>query len=103
MTTKSKRKGNGFESEVVKRFRAEGATAERAWGSNGAALGESPDVDIVANLNGRKWRLQAKRRARLPKYLLPSDTVDAVVAREDRGDAIVVMRFDDFIKLTGGK
>lgn len=103
MTTKSKRKGNGFESELVKQLRADGGVAERAWGSNGAALGEEPDVDIVANFNGRKWRLQAKRRAKLPKYLIPSDSVDAVVAREDRGESIVVLRFDDFIKLIGSK
>jgi Holliday junction resolvase len=102
VTTKSKRKGNGFETEVVKRLRNDGLEAERAWGSNGAALGEEPDVDIVAKLNGEKWLLQAKRRAKLPKYLIPSDNVDAVVAREDRGEVIIVMRFKDFIKLIGG-
>ena len=103
MTTKSKRKGNGFESELVKRLKGEGWDAERAWGSNGAALGEAADVAIVAKFNGVKWKLQAKRRAKLPSYLIPTDSVDAVVAREDRGEAIVIFRFEDFIKLVGGK
>jgi Holliday junction resolvase len=104
VTTKSKRKGNGFESELVKLFRSKGWYAERAWGSNGVSLGEAPDVDVVASWpeQNQKWLIQAKRRAKLPEYLIPSDTVDAVIAREDRGEPIVVLRFADFMKLVGG-
>jgi Holliday junction resolvase len=102
MSSKAKRKGNGFEVEVVKVLKQRGFVAERAWGSNGIALGEAPDVDIIVRLRALKFRLQAKRRARLPQYLTPSETVDAVVARADRGETLIVLRLDEFLTLMGG-
>ena len=44
---KSKQKGNRFERECVKIAETHGFSAQRAYGSNGRALGESETVDFV--------------------------------------------------------
>ena len=51
---RSKQKGNRFERECVKMAENHGFSAERAYGSNGRALGESETVDIVIRANGEK-------------------------------------------------
>ena len=97
---KSKQKGHGFERELVGTLRALGYEAERAWGSNGKALGEAEDVDVVfAGLGLPRKRVQAKRRAKLASYMKPSDTVDMVMMREDRGETLVVMRLEDMLDM----
>jgi len=97
MTSPSKRKGNQFEREIVNVARARGLIAERAYASNGRALGESEAVDVVVN----GLRIQAKRRAKLPQYLQIPDGADAVVVRQDRGDTLVLMRWDDVMDKLG--
>lgn len=100
MPSKSKRKGNTYERELVERLRGEGFDAERAWGSNGAALGEHEEVDLrFESGDGRRWKVQAKRRAKLPAYLKPSEHVDMVIAREDRGEDLVVVPLYLFLEL----
>lgn len=93
MTHPSKRKGNVYEREIVNQAKAAGISAERAYASNGEALGECAEVDVV--IGG--VRIQAKRRADLASYLLPGEGVDAVVARADGGESLIVFRFDDFV------
>lgn len=108
MTSPSKAKGNAYEREIVKAAQAVGLEAKRAWGSNGTALGHTAEVDLVIG----DQRIQAKRRARLPKSIhLADDTLcriveeselptflripegcDAVVCREDRGESLVITR-----------
>ena len=97
MTHPSKRKGNEFEREIVNSARARGLIAERAYASNGRALGESEAVDVVVN----GLRIQAKRRAKLPKYLQIPDGADAVVVRQDRGETLVLLRWDDVMDKLG--
>jgi len=95
----SKRKGSGFERELVNEAVACGLEAERAWGSNGRALGEGEAVDLLV----RGMRLQAKRRARVAEYLAIPDGADGVVFRQDRGETLVLMRWGDLLgKLAGG-
>jgi Holliday junction resolvase len=95
MSHPSKRKGNSFERELVNAARAAGLTAERAYASNGKSLGHAEDVDCV--IGGK--RVQAKRRKALASYLIPSDTVDLVAFREDRGETFVLLRFADWLEL----
>jgi Holliday junction resolvase len=103
MSSKSKRKGNTYESELVKQFEIDGLKAVRAWGSNGKSLGESEEVDVILTDNrNRRWRIQAKRRAGLPKYLQVNDGVELVFAREDRGESLVIMRYSKFVELLKG-
>jgi hypothetical protein len=95
MTHPSKRKGNHYERELVSDAVALGIEAERAYASNGRALGHAEDVDCV--IGGQ--RVQAKRRKALASFLRPSASVDAVAFREDRGETFVLLRWSDWLKL----
>jgi hypothetical protein len=91
----SKRKGYGFEVELVKAAEAAGLLATRAWGSNGRALGESEGTDCV--IGG--FRVQAKRRAVLAEYLYPPPGTEAVILRADKREALVVIPFEEWLHL----
>ncbi len=43
------------------------------------------------------FKVQAKVRKRLPKYLIPSKEVDAVVFKQDRGEVLMLVRFEDWL------
>ncbi len=97
MGSKSRRKGFGYEREVVNMALAAGLDAKRAWGSNGEAIGESAGVDVII----AGMRMQAKRRARATSierqmwaYL---GECDAVVTREDNGRSVVMMDLERFL------
>lgn len=92
-----KRKGYVFECELIDMAKRSGLDAERAWGSNGAALRLHPSVDCV--IAGQ--RVQAKRRRKLADWLATalSEHVDAVALREDRGEPVVLLRFADWLDL----
>ena len=93
MSHPSKLKGNRFEREIVDKAKDAGLDAKRAWGSNGMALGEHPEVDCV--VDGTK--IQAKVRKKLPAYLIPSEEVDAVVFKQDRGEVLMLIRYGDWL------
>jgi Holliday junction resolvase len=95
MTHPSKRKGNGFERELVNQALESGMDAKRAYASNGESLGHHAEVDLV--VAGK--RIQAKRRKALPAYLIPSDEVDATVFRADHGDTLVLLNWFDYLDL----
>ena len=100
MPSPSKRKGTTYERELVNEARARGLEADRAWGSNGEALGEASTVDVVVS----GMRMQAKRRASVANYLGIPDGCDAVVFRQDRGPTLVLMRWEDLLdKLERGE
>ena len=90
----SKAKGTGYENELVKKLNNAGfKKVKRAWGSDGRSMGESADVDILAD----KIKIQAKRRKTIPKWLSMGNC-DVVMYREDRGITFVAMTFDDWIQ-----
>lgn len=95
MSHPSKTKGNNYERELVNEARALGLDAERAYASNGKALGESEEVDIKV----QGCRVQAKRRKSLAAFLKPTDGVDCVAFREDRGETYVLLRWKDFLDI----
>jgi len=94
----SKRKGDRFERELVNAAEAAGVPGQRAYMSNGRALGESKNVDLALGLQG-EWRVQAKRRKSIAQYLKPPEGADVVAVREDRGEPLVVLPFSDFLDL----
>ena len=95
MSSPSKIKGNTFEREVVNQAKEFNLKAIRAYGSNGKALGEAEDVDVkIENLNG-----QCKRRKSIAKWLKPPDCCDIALVREDRGEAYVIMEYDEWLDL----
>ena len=86
-----------FERELVNEARAKGLCADRAYASDGRSLGESCEVDVLV----QGMRLQAKRRKALPAYLQIPDGADAVVFRQDRGETMVLMRWEDVLDKLG--
>jgi len=105
MATKSKAKGNRFEREIVHIFNENGISAKRAWGSNGMALGLTEDVDVLIEDISEgisKFKIQAKRRAALPKYLKLGNC-DAIVIREDREVPLIMMPLMDFLAMVKEK
>jgi len=98
MTHPSKVKGNNFERELVNQAQDSGLVAERAYASNGRALGEAEAVDLVV---GAK-RVQAKRRKKIASFLEIPDGCDAVVFREDRGETKVLISWWEYLDLVKG-
>jgi hypothetical protein len=97
--TSPRRKGFNFERKLVEMAKQSGIQATRAWGSNGAAIQCHPSVDLL--IAGHK--LQAKRKHAIPAWLCLNEHVDGVVVREDRGEAVVVLRYADWLDLVKEK
>jgi hypothetical protein len=95
MTHPNKRRGNDLEREIVNMAAERGLPAKRAWGSNGKALGEHETVDLL--LAGLK--VQAKRRKKIASFLEVPDACDAVVFRQDRKPAMVLMSLERLFEL----
>lgn len=99
MPNRSKQKGNRFEREIVNEARSRGLYAERAYASDGRALGERKEVDVLV----QGMRLSLKRREKIADYLALKDGVDGVVFRQDRGGTLVLLRWNDLLdKLKDG-
>ena len=98
MPSKSKAKGNRFEREIVNIAKDRGFESQRAWGSNGQALGMHEEVDLTLGVNP-KMKIQAKCRKSIASYLIPTEHVDAVVCKEDRGEPLIIMRFSDWLDM----
>lgn len=90
-----KDKGKRFELELVKLARAYDLKSDRAWGSDGRSLGLAKEVDLVVN----RWKIQAKRRGKLPSYLVIPEGADAVAFRMDRGETYIMMGYREFLDL----
>ena len=100
MSNPSKIKGNKFERDCCKLAEAFEIPSKRAWGSDGRSMGLHQEVDIV--IGDKKYKdecnCQCKIRKRLPDYIFPkTNVVDCHLIREDRGDAYIVMRYEDYL------
>ena len=91
----SKQKGNRYERELVNQALASGIPAKRAPGSNGEAIGEHAEVDLVVG----GFRGQAKIRKSIADYITPSENVDFQVIRENGGISYVVIEWFEFLDL----
>jgi hypothetical protein len=87
-------KGNKFERDIVKAVELHDIKAVRAWGSNGASIGQHPEVDLLIDDD---IKVQAKVRKALPKWIKPSEHVDIQVIKEDRGKMYVVQELNDWL------
>ena len=94
MTHPSKVKGNTFERFVVNKAKEYGLKSKRAYASNGESLGMHAEVDLIIE----DYKIQAKIRKSIASYLVPNENVDAQVIREDRGEAYIVLRLEDWLK-----
>ena len=97
----SKQKGNKFERDCCnKATDLYEIPSKRAWASDGRSLGLHSEVDIV--IGDKKYNdemhVQCKIRKRLPEYIFPkNDAIDSHLIREDRGEAYIVLRYDDYL------
>jgi hypothetical protein len=104
MSHPSKKKGSAFESECVKIAQALGFTAQRAWGSNGQAMGQHEEVDVL--IGGVPF--QCKRRGRITQDIFPGDNVEGQIIRADRqACAYVVLPLplflDKYMRMCNGR
>ena len=93
-TNKSKAKGNRFERKIVEICELHDLKAVRAWGSNGLALGQHPECDVLINDD---IKVQAKCRKKLAAHIQPNENVDVQIVKQDRGPTMVIMEINDFL------
>lgn len=106
-----KEKGDRLERDVVELFEAAGMYGERMWGSNGNSRGLPKEVDVLVKLpietyyqNGtagkydRDFYIQCKSVAKLADRFVPSENIDAVVYKENRGKKYILMELEEFLK-----
>tara|TARA_R100000700_G_C3155045_1_gene132540 strand:+ start:730 stop:1044 length:315 start_codon:yes stop_codon:yes gene_type:complete len=94
MPSPSKAKGNRFEREIVNVLAEKGIKSKRAWGSNGQAIGCHEEVDV---LMGKDFKIQAKVRKKIASFLEPTEHVDAVFCKQDRGPILVIQTLDKWL------
>ena len=94
MPNRSKQKGTRFEREIVNLCVQHDIPAKRSWGSNGMSLGLPEEVDVL--IDG-VVRVQAKVRKKIAEWLQPSEDIDMQIVKQDRGDVMIIMRFDDWL------
>lgn len=92
MSAHQRRKGRAGEREVAALLGDAGLEPELRYGQEelGGLLG---DIDSVAG----NW--EVKRRAGLPSWLSPAESVRGVWVRRDRGPWLVVVRAEDLLRL----
>lgn len=101
MPSASKRKGSGFEREVVAALLAAGITAERVPLSGAAGGSHTADVDCI--VAGLPRKLECKRRRGGFKTLAGWLGQNYGLAiRDDRSEPLMVLRLSDFTALVGG-
>ena len=94
MPSKSKAKGNRFERQIVDTAKEFDVKAKRAWGSDGRAMGQHEEVDIVFDDN---FKIQAKCRKKIAEWMIPNKNVDVQVVKGDRVAPLVVIPLDAFL------
>ena len=95
MSSKQYQKGARFELEIVHFLEENGIPARRVPLSGASA--SMPD-DVL--IDDTKFRVECKRRKKLPKYLVEwLDSCGLGVMREDRGSQLWFMTQDIFIEL----
>jgi Holliday junction resolvase len=98
MTHPSKNKGNTYERELVNQARDAGFESKRAYASDGRSLGLHETVDLLIE----DKRIQAKRRKSIAAFMKPTEHVDAVAIRQDRGETLIVITLQEYFELIKG-
>ena len=94
MSNPQKNKGSRFERKIVEICELHDVKSVRAWGSNGLALGEHPEVDVLINDN---IKVQAKCRKKIATHMQPNENVDVQIIKQDRGPVLVVQELNDWL------
>lgn len=88
-------KGRAYEYELRDTFISYGLKCRRVIQSGG---GIEKDDLVVLTPWGEEYRIEAKRRAKLPAYLV-NDGCHATVFRPDRGQSMVLIPLERFCEL----
>ena len=88
-------KGRSYEYELRDKFIDRGLSCRRVIQSGGGI--EKDDLVVITGW-GEEYRIEAKRRGKLPGYLL-NPTSHATIFRPDRGESMVLISFDRFLDL----
>lgn len=88
-------KGRSYEYELRDKFIEYGISCRRVVQSGGGV--EKDDLVVITGW-GEEYRIEAKRRGKLPGYLL-NPTCHATVFRPDRGQSMVLISFERFLEL----
>jgi hypothetical protein len=88
-------KGRGYEYELRDQFISYGLACRRVMQSGGGI--EKDDLVLTTGW-GEEWRIEAKRRAKLPGYL-NNPTCHATIFRQDRGPSMVLITLERFMEL----
>lgn len=96
----SRTKGGVFERECVNAAKEYGLNVRRT-ALSGALAHEKGDVLITPGFapDAAPWAFECKRRAKLPAIFRELAGFKGLIVREDRGEALVVIRFEDFLGL----
>lgn len=89
MGNKSAAKGKRFERETVNEAKAFGLDAERAYGSNGEAIGEHRTVDVRIE----RFVVQNKREERIAKKFILTENYDGILYRKNFGESHIAIRY----------
>ena len=95
MTHPSKIKGNAYERELVNTAKEAGLDSKRAYASDGRSLGLHEIVDLLID----EKKIQAKRRKSIAAFMQPTQHVDAVAIRQDRGETLIVITLNEYLEL----
>jgi hypothetical protein len=95
MTHPSKIKGNTYERELVNAAKEAGLDSKRAYASDGRSLGLHETVDLLID----EKKIQAKRRKSIAAFMQPTEHVDAVAIRQDRGETLIVITLNEYLEL----
>jgi Holliday junction resolvase len=91
----SKTKGNTYERELVNAAKEAGLESKRAYASDGRSLGLHETVDLLI----QDKKIQAKRRKSIAAFMQPTEHVDAVAIRQDRGSTLIVVTLEEYLNL----
>ena len=96
MPSPSKIKGNKFERDCVNLAKEHGLEAKRAWGSDGRSMGFEEDVDMLLD---ETIKAQCKIRKKLAKWVVPPESCNIAIVREDRGNTYITMEYDEYLSM----
>lgn len=96
----SRDKGAGFERECVNRAK-EFHLGARRTAYSGAMEWEKGDVLITPTYapDAPVWDFECKRREKLPALIGALGDHKGLILRQDRGERLVLIRFDDLLEL----
>lgn len=99
--THSKRKGSGYEREIVSALQEAGLEAHKVPLSGAVKTAQGRYVaDVLATIQGKDRRIECKRRKHALAFLVNNlEEADFLFIRPDRGTTTVSMSLETFLEI----